>query len=63
MDTSSLMTESEVKAVRAIVDYLYADEKADYESYVDDSPQQDAHIFTSVLALKEWLTKNYGKAN
>ena len=63
MDTTSLMTEEEVKAVRDIVDYLYNDEEKDYLACEDDGVRQDSHIFLRVKTLKNWLTKNYGKAN
>lgn len=56
MDTIQ-MTEEEVKAVRAIVDYMWEDENQHWQ----ELEQPENHIFNSVDILKNWLTKNYGK--
>ncbi|MDB5320335.1 MAG: hypothetical protein JWN40_1966 [Phycisphaerales bacterium] len=43
------------EAIAKIVEYLWRDEKSDYERHVDAGGAPADHIFYSVKAVDEWL--------
>ena len=47
-------------ALEYVLEYLWADEEKDFESYRDDdtnemSPEADDHIFRSLQVVADWL--------
>lgn len=45
-------------AITRIVAYNWDDEQYDYLTHPDDG---DAHIFTDLKAVREWLEQGYGR--
>lgn len=49
------MTKRELKAIRAVVDYLYADEEGHFLESVGD--ERATHIFNDVRILQEYCER------
>jgi len=50
------MSEQEFQALRALVDYSYDEERADYEE--QGGSDAELHIFPSIMMLREYLERN-----
>src|SRR4051812_27971189 len=50
---AALLTDEILKAIRAVIDYNWVDEEADFSEHEDDG---EFHIFTSLQTLESFLT-------